>query len=81
MNKETQIVRNTLLYIWNISWEEFCQTVFDVDYSTAEDHKKEYLAKYLEAYSENPASLFALLDYGKMDRITEAASEKYGEVK
>tara|TARA_R100001530_G_scaffold134746_1_gene110241 strand:- start:1136 stop:1381 length:246 start_codon:yes stop_codon:yes gene_type:complete len=81
MNKETQIVRNTLLYIWNTSWNEFCQLVFDVDYRTAENHKKEYLAKYHEAYGDDPARLFALLDYDKMDIITEAAKEKYGEVK
>jgi len=81
MNKETQIVRNTLLFIWNTSWNEFCQIVFDVDYSTTEDHKKQYLEKYLNAYSQDPASLFAILDYDKMDRITEAAKEKYGEVK
>tara|TARA_R100001015_G_scaffold446_1_gene133 strand:- start:204 stop:485 length:282 start_codon:yes stop_codon:yes gene_type:complete len=80
MNRETQIVRNTLLFIWNTSWEEFCQVVFDVDYSTAEDHKKQYLEKYLNAYSQDPASLFAILDYDKMDIITEAAVKKYGLV-
>tara|TARA_R100001082_G_C4233566_1_gene104281 strand:- start:137 stop:382 length:246 start_codon:yes stop_codon:yes gene_type:complete len=79
MNKETQIVRNTLLFIWNTSWNEFCQIVFDVDYSTTEDHKKQYLEKYLNAYSQDPASLFAILDYDKMDRITEAAKEKFME--
>ena len=81
MNRETRIVRNTLLFIWNTSWNEFCQIVFDVDYSIAEDHKKKYLEKYLRAYTRNPASLFAILDYDKMDKITEAAKEKYGEVK
>ena len=81
MNKETQIVRNTLLYIWNTSWGDFCQTVFDVDYFTAEDHKKQYLEKYLKVYSQDPAQLFALLDYDNLDKITEAAKEKYGEVK
>ena len=81
MNRETQIVRNTLLFIWNTSWNEFCQIVFDVDYSATEDHKKQYLEKYLNAYSQDPASLFAILDYDKMDKITEAAKERYGEVK
>ena len=80
MNRETQIVRNTLLYIWNITWQEFCQTVFDVDYSTAEVHKKQYLEKYYLAFEGNPANLFAILDYDKMDIITEAAVKKYGLV-
>jgi len=81
MNRETQIVRNTLLFIWNTSWNEFCQIVFDVDYSIAEGHKKQYLEEYLNAYIEDPARFFAILDYDKMDKITEAAKEKYGEVK
>tara|TARA_R110000751_G_scaffold96570_1_gene188390 strand:- start:57 stop:302 length:246 start_codon:yes stop_codon:yes gene_type:complete len=81
MNKETQIVRNTLMYIWNTEWNEFCQMIFDINYIEAEDHKKEYLHKYMLAYSQNPAQLFAILDYDNMNKITIAAKEKYGEIK
>lgn len=80
MNRDTKIVRNALLWIWNIDWHTFADVVFGVDIDTAPDHKLDYLAKYMQAYNENPANLFALLDYDKMDIITNAAAEKYGVV-
>ena len=78
MNRDTKIVRNTLMWIWNTDWATFAEVVFDVDVNTAPDHKLEYLKKFNEARIENPANLFALLDYEKMDRITTAAKSKYG---
>tara|TARA_R110000751_G_scaffold147906_1_gene252593 strand:+ start:1227 stop:1592 length:366 start_codon:yes stop_codon:yes gene_type:complete len=81
MNRDTEIVRNTLMWIWNVDWRTFADVVFDVDIDTAPDHRLEYLAKYNEARINNPADLFAMLDYEKMDKITTAASEKYGAVK
>jgi hypothetical protein len=80
MKEETKIVRNTLMWIWNVDWATFAEVVFDVDINTAPDHKLEYLTKYNEARIANPADLFALLDYDKMDRITTAAAEKYRDV-
>ena len=81
MNKETQIVRNTLLWIWNTEWAEFCQTIFDINWNEAKNHEKEYLHKYYEVWQHNPAQLFALLDYDNIDKITNAATKRYGEVK
>ena len=81
MNRDTEIVRNTLMWIWNVDWHTFADVVFDVDIDTAPDHRLEYLAKYNEARITNPANLFAMLDYEKMDKITTAASEKYGVIK
>ena len=78
MNRQTEIVRNTLMWIWNTDWATFAEVVFDVDVNTAPDHKLEYLKKFNEARIENPANLFALLDYKKMDKITQAAVDKYG---
>jgi len=80
MNRDTKIVRNTLMWIWNIDWRTFADVVFDVDIDTAPDHRLEYLAKYNEARITDPSNLFAMLDYEKMDKITAAAAEKYGIV-
>ena len=79
MNEHTKIVRNTLMWIWNTDWATFAEVVFDVDVNAAPDHKLEYLARYNRARIENPANLFAMLDYEKMDRITGAAKVKYGD--
>ena len=78
--RDMKIVRNTLMWIWNVDWATFAERVFDVDISTAPDHKLEYLARYNDARRTNPANLFAMLDYDKMMRITEAAAQKYGVV-
>ena len=78
-SEETTIVRNTLMWIWNVSWEEFVEKVFDVDWESAPDHKRDYLQKFKVWKMDNPAELFAQLDYGKMNRVTAAAKEKYGE--
>ena len=78
MNINTIIVKNTLTWIWNTDWATFAKVVFDVDVNTAPDHKLEYLKKFNEARITNPADLFAMLDYKKMDKITTAASERYG---
>jgi len=80
MNDRTRIVIDTLMYIWNTNWDEFCLTVFGFEYNTAEDHRKEWVSKYLNAYQNNSANLFALLDSNNMDKITEAAKERYGEI-
>ena len=79
MSDNTKIVRNTLMWIWNTDWATFAEIVFNVDIHTAPDHKIQYLAKYNTARIENPANLFALLDYEKMDIITHAADMKYGD--
>jgi len=80
MNNRTKIVRDTLMYIWNTGWNQFCMDIFEVELETAPNHKKLWLEKYRVAYSENPASLFALLDYDNMNKITDAARIKYGDV-
>ena len=79
LSKETKIVRNTLMLIWNTEWTDFVKVVFDVDWSESPDHEKEYLVKYMVMWQTDAAQLFAHLDYGKMDRITAAAKEKYGD--
>ena len=79
ISEETKIVRNTLLWIWNTEWSDFVKVVFDVDWSESPDHEKEYLSKYQHMWQNNAAELFASLDYGKMNRITAAAKEKYGD--
>jgi hypothetical protein len=81
MNDRTRIVRDTMMFCWNVSWHQFCLEIFSVDLNTAPNHKIMYLEKYKVAWSENPASLFALLDYDNMNKITNAAKAKYGEVK
>ena len=80
MNTKTEIVRNTLMWIWNVNWATFAKEVFDVDITTAPEHRLNHLAKFNEARINNPAELFAMLDFEKMNRITEAADMKYGDV-
>jgi hypothetical protein len=80
MNNRTKIVRDTLMYIWNTSWPDFCMDIFEVDLETAPNHKKLWLERYKLAYNENPASLFAILDYDNMNKISDAAKLKYGDI-
>ena len=80
ISEETKIVRNTLMWIWNVSWVEFAKKVFDVDWENAPKHKRDYLQKFKVWQISDPAELFAQLDYGKMNRVTAAAKEKYGKV-
>ena len=68
------------MYCWNVDWGTFCMDIFEVDLETAPRHKILYLEKYRAAWSENPASLFALLDYDNMNKLTDAAKAKYGDV-
>ena len=68
-----------MLWIWNTEWEDFARIVFDVDWAESPDHEKQYLSRYQEMWSSNPAQLFSALDYGKMNRITGAAHTKYGD--
>ena len=67
MNNRTKIVRDTMMYCWNTDWKTFCMDIL-------------WLEKYRLAWSENPASLFALLDYDNMNKLTDAAKAKYGDV-
>jgi hypothetical protein len=78
ISEETKIIRNTLLWIWNTEWSDFVKIVFDVDWSESPDHEKEYLARYMDMWQTDAAQFFATLDYEKMNKITAAAKEKYG---
>lgn len=78
-SEETTTVRNTLLWIWNTDWAEFVKVVFDIDWGNSPSYEQEYLQKYRDIWLHNPANLFSALDYGKMNKITAAAKEKYGE--
>tara|TARA_R110000751_G_scaffold274656_1_gene375545 strand:- start:32 stop:298 length:267 start_codon:yes stop_codon:yes gene_type:complete len=80
MDDRTKIVKDTMVYIWNVDWATFCMDVFQVDVNTAPNHRLLYLQKFKYAWRENPASLFSLLDVDNMNRITAAAKAKYGEV-
>tara|TARA_R110002074_G_scaffold74752_1_gene171090 strand:- start:353 stop:613 length:261 start_codon:yes stop_codon:yes gene_type:complete len=80
MDDRTKIVKDTMMYIWNVDWTTFCADIFEVELATAENHKKLWLEKYRYAWRENPASLFSLLDVDNMNRLTAAAKAKYGDV-
>jgi hypothetical protein len=80
MNKRTKIVRDTLMYIWNTNWDEFCMNIFEFEYATAEDHKKNWVSKYKNAWQNNASNLFTMLDNDKMNRITDLARERYGDI-
>ena len=80
MDDRTKIVKDTMMYIWNVDWATFCIDIFEEDLNTCENHRKLYLEKFRYAWRENPASLFSLLDVDNMNKLTAAAKAKYGDV-
>lgn len=78
--RDMKIVRNVMLWLWNTDWPVFAYQVFNVVIDEAPDHKLQYLQRYKDMWSENPANLFSALDYDKMMRITDRAAQKYGVV-
>lgn len=80
MNDRTKIVRDTMMFVWNVSVRECIMTIFDKDISNMPEYELVYLKKYIDVIRCNPAQLFAMLDYDKMNNLTNAAKEKYGDI-
>lgn len=72
---ETKIVNNFIMLINNINGYELVEILFGQPYNEMENHKKEYVQKFMGASANR---LWGMLDNSKRELLVEAAMDKYG---
>ena len=72
---ETKIVNNFIMLINNTSGPELVELLFGQPYGEMENHRKQYVQKFMGVSSDK---LWSLLDDTKRELLVEAAMDKYG---
>jgi hypothetical protein len=87
MNKYTNeeeekytIINDMLMYLWNVDFHTFIQSLFECDWATLHDvEQQHYIGKYMKVKAHNPAGIWSLLDKDKQMKLIEITSEYYGK--
>lgn len=87
MNKYTneeeekyKIINDMLMYLWNVDFYTFIQSLFECDWATLHDVKQQhYIDKYMKVKAHNPAGIWSLLDKDKQMKLIEITSAYYGQ--
>ena len=78
--EEYAIINDTLMYLWNVDFYTFIETLFEKKWSSLQRYEQEYyLDKYMKVKAHNPAGIWSLLDKDKQMRLMKITSEHYGK--
>jgi len=77
MNKQHEAVNDFLMFLWNVSDDEFLFALFDERFNDMETHRQEYVQKFLRAKHRDPASIWSMLDYENQHKLLDAANVRY----
>ena len=64
------------MFLNNTSADEFIEAVFGEPYSKMENHRKDYVKKFMD--ERNSTRLWGMLDDNKRQALIDAAMKKYG---
>ena len=74
-SRELEIINKYIMFLNNTSGEEFIEAVFGEPYSKMENHRKDYVKKFMN--ERNSTRLWGMLDNDKRQALIDAAMKKY----
>tara|TARA_R110002012_G_scaffold295666_3_gene492365 strand:- start:2048 stop:2335 length:288 start_codon:yes stop_codon:yes gene_type:complete len=77
-SREFKIINDYHMYLFNSDGDSFIEALFGVRYSDMEEHRQQYVEKFLQAKAQDPARLWSMLDNDKRQQLIDAVTEKYG---
>jgi len=75
-SREFEIINKYIMFLNNTSSDEFIEAVFGEPYSKMENHRKDYVKKFMN--ERNSTRLWGMLDNDKRQALIDAAMKKYG---
>ena len=76
--RELDLINDYHMYLFNSDGDSFIEALFGVRYSDMEEHRQQYVEKFLQAKAQDPARLWSMLDNDKRQQLIDAVTEKYG---
>lgn len=74
-SREFEIINKYIMFLNNTSGDEFIEAVFGEPYSKMENHRKDYVQKFMK--ERNSTRLWGMLDDDKRQALIDAAMKKY----
>ena len=74
-SREFEIINKYIMFLNNTSGDEFIEAVFGEPYSKMENHRKDYVKKFMN--ERNSTRLWGMLDNDKRQALIDAAMKKY----
>ena len=74
-SREFEIINKYIMFLNNTSSDEFIEAVFGEPYSKMENHRKDYVKKFMN--ERNSTRLWGMLDNDKRQALIDAAMKKY----
>ena len=80
--EEYKIINDVLMYLWNVDFYTFIESLFERDWGLLHDVDQQYyIDKYMKVKAHNAAGIWSLLDKDKQMRLIKISLDYYGRVR